>query len=135
MRLILPLVFALTLSAAARAGPTANPLPNQTETHWRHLLERIEVGMSRKRVEQILGTTKYTDTNAPPDLVRRSPTGAHTALYPLDDHWCAAIPFDFHGFDPDPKRNPYTLLSLPTHRVLAPPQLLVRDPALHGRLP
>ena len=89
--------------------------------------------MSRAHVEGILGHSFAADTDAPPELARR-PGGGHTALYLLDSAWCAAITFDWHGYNPDERRNPYGVLHLYEHRVIAPPNLLARDAVLDARL-
>lgn len=105
----------------------------QTKAHWQALLRPVRVGMSRARVERILGHSFAADTDAPLNLARR-PGGAHTALYVLDSAWCAAVTFDWHGYDPDERHNPNGVLHLYEHRVIAPPTLLARDAALDAHL-
>ena len=53
----------------------------------------------------------------------------------MDADRCAAISFDWHGFDPDERRNPHGLLHLYEHRVTARPALLVRTADLKRQTP
>ena len=131
--LLLSAVLLGTAPGAIVHAQSPTPVPIQTKAHWQALLRHVHVGMSRAHVERILGHSFAADTDAPPELSRR-PGGAHTALYVLDSAWCAGITFDWRGYDPDERRNPYGVLHLYKHRVIARPVLLVRDAALDARL-
>ena len=114
-----------TVLFTTRQGTTPLPLGasvDPAQAHWRALLSRVHVGMSRARVEQLLGHAEAGEAEG------------HTALYLLDAHWCAAIPFDWHGYDPDERRNPDGLLHLYAHCVTARPRLLARTTALDAQL-
>ena len=124
------IVGALFLDSAQAQSPDLSP---HSGAYWHARLMRVHVHMSRAQAERILRRTDTARGDTPSALARRL-GGAHTSLYFLDTRWCAAITYDWHGFDPDPRRNPNTLLHLYEHRVLAPPVLLARDAALDARL-
>ena len=65
--------------------------------------------MKRAKVEKILPVHSE-------DHERTEGTG-HLSVYAVDPEWVVDVPYDFHGFDPDPKRNPNLLLHLYDNRV------------------
>jgi len=119
----------LLLAVLYRIGAAEAP---DTETRWRELLSGVQVGMRRDAVEKLLSRAHAADVAADPKLEAKLGKGLHTALYTLDDGWCAAITFDWTGFTE--RNNPHVVLHLPEHKVVALPQLLRRDAALNEKI-
>ena len=127
-RLLVFFVLALSCSSIiARADA------RDAAAHWKSVLSKVQVGMRRAAVEKALSRTDIVlDIDPVPPGVRKAEKKGRTALYILDEEWCAAITFDSTGFTT--RNNPYLVLHLPENRVIAAPQLLPRTAAINEKI-
>jgi len=128
IRWLVFLVLALSCSS-----PSLRAEAPDAEAHWKSVLSKVQVGMRRAAVEKVLSRTDIVlDIDPVPPGVRKAEKKGRTALYILDEEWCAAITFDSTGFTT--RNNPYLVLHLPENRVIAAPQLLRRTEALNEKI-
>src|SRR3954467_2949686 len=108
-------LFLLLLSCSSRSSCAEAP---DAEAHWKSVLSKVQVGMRRAAVEKVLSRTDIVlDIDPVPPGVQKAEKKGRTALYTLDEEWCAAITFDSTGFTT--RNNPYLVLHLPENRVVA----------------
>ena len=73
--------------------------------------------MKRSIVEQILSV------HSSPQEDEAVPNGRYS-FYAVDSEWMVKVPYDFHGFVEDPKKNPHQLMHLYDNRVIGPIKLV-----------
>lgn len=73
--------------------------------------------MKRSAVEKILPVHSSPQED---EVVRRG----HYSFYAVDSEWMVKVPYDFHGFVEDPKKNPHQLMHLYCNRVVGQVKLV-----------
>ena len=109
-------VLLLVLSQAAEAESVTATRPH-SEAFWRERIARVHRGMKRSTVEKLLPLhSSPVETEAVP--------GGRYSLYALDSEWMVKVPYNFHGFIEDPKKNPRQLMHLYDNQVIGPIKLI-----------
>src|ERR1700759_4923329 len=66
--------------------------PTDAEAGWKEVLSQVPIGMRRAAVEQVLARHDVMlDFDLDPAIKAKVEKGGRTALYILDDNFCAAI--------------------------------------------
>ena len=67
------------LGLAALCAYLGRPFPPEPGIRWENV-ERIQIGMTRAEVEEVIGLRTYSETGGPDSITKNSPPGFHKVL-------------------------------------------------------
>jgi hypothetical protein len=117
VRLLIFIGAMLLVTSVSRANDPLSQAAH-TKAYWQKRVARVHQGIKRERVEKLLPQHS-------PDKMTAVPHG-HASTYAVDLEWSVTVPYDFHGFIADERKNPHLLMHLYENRVIGPVKLIHR---------
>ncbi len=118
-RTLLCVATLFALGQALEASPFTAPKPHG-KTFWRARISRVRCGMKRSVVEKILPVHSSPREN-------ESVPGGRYSFYAVDSEWMVKVPYNFHGFIEDSKKNPCGLMHLYENQIVGPIKLIYHN--------